>query len=109
MRSEIYMLAALLIAGGCSATHPIGETVPAELAGNEPDAQMEFWHTLPQKRIASNDEAFHALLLFVDGADAAADYATRVDALKQRKMIPADFAAAPEFPVKRGTVAVAIA
>jgi hypothetical protein len=45
---------------------------------------MEFWHTLPQRRVASNDEAFHALLLFVDGADPAADYDGRVRAMRDR-------------------------
>jgi hypothetical protein len=79
------------------------------VAGNDPGAQMEFWHTLPQRRVASNDEAFHALLLFVDGSDPATDYAGRVEMLKQRKMLPQGFNGTSEVAVKRGTVAVAIA
>jgi hypothetical protein len=59
--------------------------------------------------VASNDEAFHALLLFLDGSDPAADYEGRVQALKDRRMVPVDFNGAQAAAVKRGTVAVAIA
>jgi hypothetical protein len=76
---------------------------------NDPDAQMEFWHNLPERRVASNDEALHALLLFVDGSDPAADYETRVQTLKEKQMLPADFNGAQASPVKRGTIAVGIA
>ena len=99
----------LLFGAGCASTPGVAEPLKPELAADTPDAQMEFWHTLPERRIASNDEAFHALLLFVDGADPAADYDARVQALKDRKMIPADFNGAQAAAVKRGTVAVAIA
>jgi hypothetical protein len=58
--------------------------------------------------MATNDEAFHALLLFVDGSDPASDYAGRVAVLNERKMLPAGFNGVAEGAVKRGTVAVAL-
>ena len=70
---------------------------------------MEFWHALPDRRVASNDEAFHALLLFIDGADPAADYAGRVAAMTDRKMLSPAFTGTAEGAVQRGTLAVALA
>ena len=57
---------------GCRATstHPL----PTTLYSNDPDQQMEFWHTLPTRHIVDNDEAFHALLLFFDGTDPNENY-----------------------------------
>lgn len=101
-------LLALLAATGCGSA-PMAQPLSAELSKDEPDAQMEFWHTLPDRRIASNDEAFHALLLFVDGSDPSGDYDGRVATMKQRGMLPADFNGLQAAGVKRGTVAVAIA
>jgi hypothetical protein len=80
-----------------------------DLAKNDPDVQVEFWHALPQRKAVANDEAFHGLLLFADGQDTAADYAGRVETLKQRGMLPHDFSGAAADPVRRGTVAVALA
>jgi hypothetical protein len=80
-----------------------------EMAGSEPAAQMEFWHALPQRRVASNDEAFHALLLFVDGADPAPDYDARVSLMRGRRMLPGGFNGTAGEAVKRGTLAVALA
>ena len=93
---------------GCRSADVKGPPLTAQLAGDDVDAQMEFWHRLPERRMASNDEAFHALLLFVDGSDPAADYAGRVDAMKQKNMLPAGFNGRAEGAVKRGTVAVAL-
>ena len=39
----------------------------------------------------SNDEAFHALLLFVENQQPAADYDSVLRWLKERKMLDADF------------------
>src|SRR4051794_18302556 len=100
---------ALLALGGCHTTANVAQPLTAELAKNDPDAQVEFWHALPDRKAVSNDEAFHGLLLFADGEDKAADYAGRVEALKERKMLSADFSGAAGEPVRRGTVAVMLA
>jgi hypothetical protein len=68
---------------GCQSAR-VAEPLAAKLGGNEPDAQMEFWHQLADQPVTSNDDAFHGLLLYLDGADAAADYASRVQTLKDR-------------------------
>jgi hypothetical protein len=103
---HLTLLLALIGAGGChSAT---GKTVPAALAGNDPGAQIEFWHSLNDQTVASNDEVFHGILLFTDGKDDSKDYAGRVATLKARKMLPWGFDEPAERAVSRGTTAVAI-
>ena len=99
----------LALAAGCSANKQTAQTVTPELAGSDPAAQMDFWHALPERRVTSNDEAFHALLLFTDGQDPAADYAGRVELLRSRGMLPAGFDAPADAAVQRGTLAVALA
>ena len=99
--------ATLLIMVGCH-TPKNGKPLPKELAGSDPDAQIDFWHALADEPVASNDAAFHGLLLYADGKDDSADYAARVAALKSRKWLPANFNEPAEAGVKRGTVAVAL-
>jgi hypothetical protein len=93
---------------GCQ-TAKVTEPMSPETAGSDPDSQMNFWHTLPDRRLASNDDAFHAMLLFIDGSDPASDYDERVSTLKERRMLPNDFAGSANDAVKRGTLAVVIA
>lgn len=109
--SCLLLCVALVALSGCrsTSTTPRSQPLAPELAGADPDAQVEFWHTLPERKAVSNDEAFHALLLFVDGEDKAADYAGRVESLKQRGMLPSGFSGEAGAPVRRGTVAVALA
>jgi len=92
---------------GCQAPRA-GRALSPAMASSEPDAQLEFWHALADEPIASNDAAFHGLLLYVDGKDSSADYAGRVAALKARKMLAGGFAEPAEAAVRRGTLAVAI-
>src|SRR3954451_11126346 len=111
MRSNpsVYLVlgVAVLWLGGCHATtSPVAQPLAPELSKSDPDAQVEFWHALPDRKAVSNDEAFHGLLLFADSDDKSADYAGRVEALKQRRMLPGDFSGAAGAPVRRGTVAV---
>ena len=106
----VVMTVTLVWLGGCHATSShIAQPLAPELAKSDPDVQVEFWHTLPDRKAVSNDEAFHGLLLFADGDDRSADYAGRVETLKQRRMLPGDFSATAGEPARRGTVAVALA
>lgn len=100
------LLAALAFAG-CQSTH-VAKTLPANLYANDGDAQMEFWHSLADAKVTSNDEAFHAILLYVDQKDPATDYTGRVKALKSRQLIPAQFDRPADEAVTRGTLAVAV-
>ena len=44
-------------------------------AANTPAGQLDFWFALNDQPLASNDDAFHAILLYFDGKDDSADYA----------------------------------
>ncbi|MDB5292925.1 MAG: hypothetical protein JWL69_4166 [Phycisphaerales bacterium] len=103
--AAVALAAALLC--GCQASH-VAQPLTAKLSGNDPDTQLEFWHALAERHVASNDEAFHGLLLYVDGKDDSADYAARVATLKSRKMLPANFNSPAGNGVQRGVLAVAI-
>jgi hypothetical protein len=101
------MLVCMIAVCGCAAPR-MGKPLPAAVAGSEPEAQLEFWHALADEPIASNDAAFHGLLLYADGKDDARDYAGRVATLKARKMLPGNFNEPAEAAVRRGVLAVAI-
>jgi hypothetical protein len=101
--------AVLLLVGvlGCQ-TARVNRPLTGEVGGNDANEQLEFWHRLADRPVTSNDEAFHGLLMFLDGDDPAEDYAGRVNALKSRGMLPAGFDEPAGRAVERGTLAVAI-
>src|SRR5690242_18133337 len=108
MRSSALLALLSILLAGC-ASHPSnGKLVTKELAGSDPEAQLNFWSSLPDEHVASNDQAFRALLLYVDGKDDAPDYAARVATMKSRKLLPADFDEPGETAAHKGTLAVAI-
>ncbi len=94
---------------GCSATMEVAEPLTVKLAGSDADSQMEFWHTLTERKITSNDEALHAALLLFYGEDESSDFNQRVEHLKERGFLGADFDAKANEAVRRGTLAVIIA
>jgi hypothetical protein len=97
----------LVLLTGCQ-TARVDRPLTTDLASNEPDTQLEFWHRLAEQPVTSNDDAFHGLLMFVDGDDPAQDYAGRVAELHRRGMLPKGFDQPAEQAVERGTLAVAI-
>jgi hypothetical protein len=97
----------LIVLPGCQSAR-VAQPLTAKLSGNDPDSQLEFWHTLANQRVTSNDEAFHGLLLYLDSKDDARDYAGRVATLKARKMLPPDFDAPGNEGVQRGPLGMAI-
>src|SRR3954451_9281120 len=92
---------------GCH-TAKVAQPLTGRLAGNDRDSQLEFWHTLANRPVTSNDEAFHGLLLYADGNDPPKDYNSRVSTLKSRRMLPAGFDQPADRAVERGSLAVAI-
>ena len=104
----VAVLIALLACGCTSAPTRVPDSLTKELAGSDPDAQMEFWHQLAQKPLTSNDDAFHGLLLYLNGSDDAETYEARVDTLRARNMLPRGFDEPADVAVSRGTLAVAI-
>ena len=108
MASKLLITVSLVLAlVGCRSKQ-VGKPVSAELAGSDMDAQLNFWHAMSGEKVTSNDQAFHGLLLYLDGKDESPDYAARVAALKARRMLPANFAESAETAITRGTLAVAI-
>src|SRR5437764_4410112 len=106
----MYLLAALVISAlaGCQSV-TVKQPVVARVNGNDPDRQLEFWHTLAAEPLASNDDAFHGLLLYFDGKDDALDYAARVRTLRALGMLPAGFNRPAGDAMSRGDLAVALA
>jgi hypothetical protein len=100
-------LGLILLASGCQ-TARVDRPLTRELAGNDANEQLEFWHRLADQRVTSNDDAFHGLLLFLDGDDPATDYDGRVRALRSRRLLPKGFNQPAEQAVQRGTLAVGI-
>lgn len=100
------LLAAAL--GGCRSAQ-VAQPLTEQLAGNDPQSRLAFWHTLADRPVTSNDEAFHALLLLADDSDEAADYDARVALLKSRRMLSRSFDRPGNEAVRRGTLATAIA
>lgn len=106
-RAIFPLCALLLFVSGC-ATARVDRPLTTELGADDEGTQLEFWHTLAQQPLTSNDDALHGLLLFLDGADPGPDYAARVEALKQRRLLPGNFDGPAENAVERGTLAVAL-
>lgn len=92
---------------GCQSAH-VESSLTENLGGDGVEQQLEFWHTLATRKLTSNDDAFHALLLYVDQKDEAKTYDQRVAALKSRNMLPANFSEPADVAVTRGTLSVAI-
>ena len=69
---------------------------------------MEFWHTLAERHVTSNDEAFHGILLFLDTKDDSRNYGERVASLQGRKLLPGGFRGGAGDALDRGTLAVII-
>ena len=98
---------ALCLLMGCHSAK-VAQPLTEKLGGNDPDAQMEFWHTLANQPLTSNDEAFHGLLLYLDNQDPAADYPGRVQTLKDRGLLDRGFDQPADQAVQRGTLAQAL-
>jgi hypothetical protein len=97
----------LVLAGGCQSAR-VARPLTLDHGGNDDFEQLEFWHALAERPVTSNDDAFHGLLLFLDGNDPASDYSGRVSTLRSRKLLPTNFDQPPDRAVERGTLAVAI-
>jgi hypothetical protein len=68
-------------------------------------AEMAFWHDLADRPLTSNNEAFHGLILFIEGQDPNQSYQDRVIWLMERGYIPQGFPGKANDAVERGTVA----
>jgi len=87
----------------------VPDSVVGKFPGSDADAQLSFWHELANRHLTSNDDAFHGLLLYLDGKDDSANYAQRVATLKSRGLLPNSFAEPADVAVRRGILAIAVA
>lgn len=98
------LLAAMLVVGCQSArVTPQAQRLPA---AQDPTG-IDFWHALPGEPLASNHDAFRAVLMYFDG-QAPAEYDAKVELMKQRGWLPAGFNEPADVAVTRGTLAIAL-
>ena len=99
--------AVVLFVAGCQ-TARVERPLTLDHGGNDDFEQLEFWHGLADRPVTSNDDAFHGLLLFLDGNDSAGNYEARVAELRSRRLVTRSFNQPADQAVERGTLAVAI-
>jgi hypothetical protein len=92
---------------GCQ-TATVQSSVDSKLYGNDTDSQLGFWHELATRKVTSNDDAFHGVLLYSDNHDDSKTYDDRVSTLKSRGLLPASFSEPANEAISRGTLAVMI-
>ena len=105
MACVLIALAAGALAQGCGTARvkqPLTTTLPVNAS------QTEFWHQLYDRPLVSNDEAFHALLMYLDGKHDGRDYAGRVAAMKARGLLPEGFDKPADEAIDKGTLGLAL-
>jgi hypothetical protein len=95
------------LAQGCQYAS-VANSVDHKYFGNDTDSQLSFWHELANRRVTSNDDAFHGLLLYADSKDDSKNYDQRVATLKSRGWLPESFSEPANEAITRGTFAYAI-
>src|SRR5688572_26191801 len=101
-------LFAMATSSGCQSAR-VERPLTAMPSSPEMTRATEFWHTLADRPVVCNDEAMHALLLYVNGEDAATTYGQRVSEMRKRGLLGNRFDQPAEQAVERGTVAMAAA
>lgn len=104
---SVATLLLLLNTSGCS-TIQVADPLTGNLAANDEETQMQFWHTLNDRKVTSNDEAFHGLLLLLDGQDSAPDYLGRIEALQSRGLLSSGFDRPANESINRGTIGIIV-
>ncbi|HEY1921339.1 MAG TPA: hypothetical protein VGG44_01130 [Tepidisphaeraceae bacterium] len=95
------------LAAGCQTAH-ITHSVVAKFPGDDTDSQLSFWHELAGHHLTSNDDAFHGILLDIDGHDKSTTYAQRVATLKSRGLLKDSFDEPADVAIERGTLATIV-
>jgi len=104
---RLLLLLPLAVAPACQYA-TVDRSLTAQAIENEPADQLDFWHTLVERDVTSNDEAFYALLLFLDGEVTADSYEARVAELKRRGLLLQDFDRPANEAITRGHLAVVL-
>jgi hypothetical protein len=109
-------LSVLAIAAGCSVYAPTAQVAATARVASGPASRpslpagtgVDFWYALARTGAVTNDAATRALLSHLDDPAANEPYAARVTVLKSKGLLPAGFDAAPDRPMHRGDLAVAL-
>ena len=101
------LVVSAILLGGCQAAH-VPDSAISAFPGDDASSQLAFWHDLAERKLTSNDDAFHGLLLYLDSTDPSTSYDQRVATLKSRGLLPAHFAEPGDLAIERGTLAYAI-
>ena len=97
----------IAILGGCQTLH-VPNSVVAKDSGNDAGSQLSYWHDLAERHLTSNDDAFHGVLLYLDGKDPSKNYDERVATLKKRNLLASNFHQPADMAIERGTIAVIV-
>jgi hypothetical protein len=92
---------------GCQSA-VVAHSVDQKYFGNDANSQLSFWHELANRRVTSNDDAFHGLLLYTDSKDDSKNYDQRVSTLKSRGLLADSFSEPANAAITRGNLSVAI-
>ena len=93
---------------GC-ATPRAGTPLAQDIRADDSLGRLKYQRKIVERRICSNDDAFHLLIQYANGEDSCASYGERVSWLKSRQMLPDGFDRPADEAITRGTLAVGIA
>ena len=93
---------------GCQSAQ-VTTSLTDQYAGNDMASQMNFWHSLNNKKLICNNDALHGVMLFYNEKDPAQNYDDRVSKFKADGFLPSNFAGAPNDAITRGQLASILA
>jgi len=101
---------AVAVAGlaGCETTRRASPLV-TDYDEQNAQAELDFWHGLADQPVTTNNDAFHGLIEFDQGADANRSYEERVAWLTEQGYLDRGFTGEADEAVNRGTVAQILA
>ena len=110
MKQSVALLVLLAITlTGCQPAAQVTTSLTDQYAGNDLDSQMNFWHSLNDKKLLCNNDAFHGVILFYCQKDITQNYEDRVSRLKADGLLPQNFSETANQAITRGRLASILA
>ncbi len=106
---RVAALVTALLAGavaGCAMERTVLEDSAVDAFGGV-ESELDFWDELATRRVVTNDDALHGLLLLA-GEDGGADYASRLEAARGRGWISESASPPKNESAAVGMIAVAV-
>jgi hypothetical protein len=103
----ISFLSGVFVMLGCTAPRA-GTPVTQDIKTDSVRGRIQYQRQITERRICSNDDAFHLLIQYVNQSDPCEAYPQRLQWLNERQMLPEQFAGQAEDAITRGTLAVGI-